>query len=65
MLIEITKLKGDAIEPNSVTSTQISTDINTKLTAAYDQANAAYEQANTGGGGTTGGFSKSFLMAGL
>ena len=64
MLTEITKLKGDAIQANSVTSTQISTDINTKLTAAYNQANAAYEEANTGGGGS-GGFSKSFLMAGL
>lgn len=65
MLDEITKLRGDAIQSNTVTSTQISTEITAKLTAAYDQANAAYAQANTGGGGSTGGFNKSFLMAGL
>ena len=64
MLDEITKLKGDAIQSNTVTSLQISTQVTSAITAAHDQANAAYAQANTGGGGS-GGFSKSFLMAGL
>ena len=41
------------------------TEITSAITAAHNQANAAYEQANTGGGGSTGGFNKSFLMAGL
>lgn len=59
------KLKGSAIQSNTVTSTQISTDITNKLTAAYNQANSAYTQANTAASSSSGGFSKSFLMSGL
>lgn len=60
------KLKGSAIQSNTVTSAQLSTAVTDKLTAAYNQANSAYTQANTAAAsGGSGGFSKSFLMSGL
>jgi hypothetical protein len=42
------KLKGGAIVDSSVTGTQIETTLVNKITNAYNQANAAYGQANTG-----------------
>lgn len=61
------KLKGRAIQANSVTTTQMSDTAWSQVyaalaaaNAAYLQANSAYAQANTGGGGS-GGFAKSFL----
>lgn len=62
------KLKGSAIQANTVTANQISTTVlNTSNNAyaqanlAYSQANAAYAQANTGST-SGGGFAKSFLV---
>lgn len=59
------KLKGSAIQSNTVTSTQISTAITDKLTAAYNQANSAYttaNTANTAAASASGGFAKTFLV---
>ena len=62
------KLKGSAIQANTVTANQISSPVlNTSNNAyaqanlAYAQANAAYAQANTGST-SGGGFAKSFLV---
>lgn len=63
------KLKGGAIQANTVTTTQMNAlawnQVYAALAAAnaaYSQANSAYAQANTGGGGaSSGGFAKSFL----
>jgi len=61
------KLKGNAIQANTVTTAQMSSNAWNQVyaalaaaNAAYTQANSAYAQANTGGGGS-GGFAKSFL----
>jgi len=62
------KLKGGAIQANTITANQISSPIlNTSNNAyaqanlAYAQANAAYNKANTGST-SGGGFAKSFLV---
>lgn len=63
------KLKGSAIQANTVTITQMNDATWNQVyaaleaaNAAYSQANTAYAQANTGGGGaSSGGFAKSFL----
>ena len=62
------KLKGSAIQANTVTANQISSPVlNTSNNAyaqanlAYAQANAAYNKANTGST-SGGGFAKSFLV---
>lgn len=61
------KLKGRAIQANSVTTTQMSDAAWNQVyaalaaaNAAYTQANSAYAQANTGST-SGGGFAKSFL----
>lgn len=66
------KLKGSAIQANTVTANQISSPVlNTSNNAyaqanlAYAQANAAYSRANTANtaaAGASGGFAKSFLV---
>lgn len=63
------KLKGGAIQANTVTTTQMNDTAWAQVyaalaaaNAAYLQANSAYAQANTGAGGaSSGGFAKSFL----
>lgn len=58
------KLKGGAIQANTVTTTQMSAAAWAEVylalasaNAAYGQANSAYNKANT----SSGGFAKSFL----
>ena len=51
----IGKLPGTAISPGTVDNTQLTLAVNNKANNAYNQANAAYAKANTGG------FAKVFL----
>jgi len=66
------KLKGGAIQANTVTANQISSTITNQANNSYAQANLAYAQANaaysrantanTAAAGASGGFAKSFLV---
>lgn len=58
------KLKGSAIQANTVTTTQMNALAWNQVYAALATANAAYAQANTANtaaAGASGGFAKSFL----
>ena len=58
------KLKGEAIQANTVTLTQMNSNTWNQVYAALATANAAYGQANTANtaaASASGGFAKSFL----
>jgi hypothetical protein len=58
------KLKGGAIQANTVTTTQMNANAWSQVYAALAAANAAYAQANTANtsaASASGGFAKSFL----
>jgi hypothetical protein len=58
------KLKGGAIQANTVTTTQMNDPAWAQVYAALAAANAAYAQANTANtsaASASGGFAKSFL----
>ena len=58
------KLKGSAIQANTVTATQMNAAAWAQVYAALATANAAYGQANTANtaaASASGGFAKSFL----
>jgi hypothetical protein len=64
------KLKGGAIQANTVTEVEIASSVINNINVAYAQANSAYAQANAAynqanTGSSSGGFSKSFLLGGL
>lgn len=66
--MSIYKIPGDAIEANTITTTQMSNTAWAEVYAASATANAAYNRANTAlttANNASGGFSKSFLMSGL
>jgi hypothetical protein len=59
------KLKGSAIQANTVTTTQMNALAWNQVYAALATANAAYAQANTAytaANNASGGFSKVFLL---
>ena len=58
------KLKGEAIQANTVTLTQMTSNTWNQVYSALATANAAYGQANTANtaaASVSGGFAKSFL----
>lgn len=59
------KLKGGAIQANTITTTQMNSVAWEQVYAALAAANAAYAQANTAytaANNASGGFSKVFLL---
>jgi|694.fasta_scaffold32317_5 hypothetical protein len=58
------KLKGEAIQANTITVTQMNSNTWSEVYLALATANAAYGQANTANtaaASASGGFAKSFL----
>jgi len=58
------KLKGEAIQANTITVTQMNSNTWSEVYSALATANAAYGQANTANtaaASASGGFAKSFL----
>lgn len=66
----ITKLSPGLIEPGTIQTVDLGTDVKSNIDSAFAQANsagiyanAAFAAANTGGGGGGGGLSLGMLIA--